>query len=51
MFKELKGMEEVLHQREEKLSIQLAVVENAREIHHKNRKKLVAKEKKLWRKL
>ncbi len=41
-------MEEVLHQWEEELSTQLAVVENVCEGHYKDWKLLVAKEKKLW---
>jgi hypothetical protein len=44
-------MEEVLHQREEKLNIQRVAVENAHENHHKDQKILVAKEKTLWKEL
>jgi len=44
-------MEEVLHQREEELCIQLATMENVRKNHHKDWKLLVAKEKKSWKEL
>ncbi len=36
VYEELKGMEEVLHQWEEELSIQLAVVENVHEGQYKD---------------
>jgi hypothetical protein len=42
-------MEEFLHQQEEELCIQLATMENVQKNHHKDRKLLVAKEKKLWK--
>jgi hypothetical protein len=51
MYEELKGMEEVLHQRKNELSIQWVVVENVHENHHKDRKILVAKEMTLWKEL
>jgi hypothetical protein len=44
-------MEEVLHQREDELSTQWVIVENACENHHKDQKLLVVKEKKLWKEL
>ncbi len=45
MHEKLKGMEEVLHQREEESNNQLATVENARKIHHKDKKTFGGKEK------
>jgi hypothetical protein len=47
----LKGMEEVLHQQEEKLNTHLAIMENVWIIHHKDQKLMVENEKKLWREL
>jgi hypothetical protein len=44
-------MEEVMHQLEEELNTQQAIVENAHENHHKDQKLLVAKEKTLLREL
>jgi hypothetical protein len=51
LYEELKGMKEVLHQQEEELNTQWVTMENAQEIHHKDQKLLVAKEKKIWREL
>jgi arylsulfatase A-like enzyme len=51
MYEELKGMEEVLHQRKEELRTQLTTMENARENYHKDWTLLVANEKKLWKEL
>jgi len=51
MYEELKGMEKVLHQWEEELNTQLAIMENAHENHHKDWTFLVANENKLWKKL
>jgi hypothetical protein len=51
LYEKLKGMEEVLHQREDELNTQWAILENARENHHKDQKLLVVKEKKLWKEL
>jgi predicted nucleic acid-binding OB-fold protein len=43
MYEKLKGMKEVLHQREKELSTQWAAIENACENHHKDQKLLVEK--------
>ncbi len=51
LYEKLKGVEEVLHQCKEELNIQLTIVENVQEFHHKDWKLLVAKEKKLWKEL
>jgi hypothetical protein len=43
MYEKLKGMKEVLHQREKELNTQWAAMENACENHHKDQKLLVEK--------
>jgi len=44
-------MEEILHQRENELSIRWVAVENVHENHQKDQKILLAKEKTLWKEL
>ncbi len=51
MFEELKGMKEVVQQKEEDLNTQQAIVKHIQDVHHRNLNFLMAKEKKLWRKL